>query len=133
MLNRRQLVSGLAGLAVLGSGGWPAIAAAARRKPRVSIEGKLSKAVFVALLGDTFVTSIRGQAVSLQLAQVDEGPASPGTEQFTLVFRGPYDPVLEDDAYAVSHATAGSTVIFLTLTGHDAKNIYYEAPFNLLV
>jgi hypothetical protein len=133
MLSRRQLVSGLAGLAVLGSRIWPAFAAPARRRPRVSIEGKLSKAVFVALLGDAFTTSIQGRTVSLQLAQVDDGPASPGTEQFTLVFRGPYDPVLEDDAYAVSHATAGSTVIFLTLTGHDAKNIYYEAPFNLLV
>jgi hypothetical protein len=132
MINRRELVRGLASLAVLGSGSWPAIAAPASKKP-VSIEGKLSKKVFLALLGETFTIWTTGGALAMQLAQVDDGPASPGTEQFTLVFRGPANPPLADDSYVVSHSTAGKTVIFLKLSGHDARHSYYEAPYNLLV
>jgi uncharacterized protein DUF6916 len=132
MLNRRELVSGLAGLAVLGSRGWPAFAAPARRK-RVSIEGRLSKAVFLALLGDTFTIRAGSDVLSMQLAQVDDGPASSVAEQFTLVFRGPTEPVLVDGSYAVSHPTAGNTVIFLQPSGQDARHIYYEAAFNLLL
>jgi hypothetical protein len=133
MLNRRELVSGLAGLAVLGSRGWPAFAAPARRTPRVSLEGKLSKAVFLALLGDTFTVGTGSDVLSMQLAQVDDGPASAVAEQFTLVFRGPSEPVLADASYTVSHRTAGSTVIYLQPSGRDARHVYYEAPFNLLV
>jgi hypothetical protein len=133
MLNRRELVSGLAGLAVLASRGWPAFAAPARRKGRVRLDGKLSKAVFLALLGDSFTIGTGSEALSMQLTQVDEGPASPVTEQFTLVFRGPSEPMLADASYTVSHPTAGSTVIFLQPSGRDARHVYYEAPFNLLV
>jgi hypothetical protein len=133
MLNRRELVSGLASLAVLGSWSRAAIAAPVRRKRRVSIEGKPSKAVFLALLGDTFTVGTGSEALSMQLAQVDDGPASPVAEQFTLVFRGPYEPMLVDGSYPVSHPTAGSTVIFLAPRGRDARHVYYEAPFNLLV
>lgn len=132
MLNRRELVSGLASLAV-GSWSRAAIAAPVRRQRRVSIEGKLSKAVFLALLGDTFTVRAGSDVLSMQLAQVDEGPASPVAEQFTLVFRGPSAPMLADASYTVSHPTAGSTEIFLQPSGRDARHVYYEAPFNLLV
>jgi hypothetical protein len=134
MLNRRQLVGGLMSLALVGSRSRPANAAPARRKPRrATLDGTLSKAVFVALLGETFTVSSGTDVVSIQLAQIDDGLPSAVAEQFTLVFRGPRDPALPEGSYTVSHSTAGSTALFLQLSGYDDQHIYYEAPFNLLV
>jgi hypothetical protein len=133
MLNRRQVVGGLVSFAVLGSRSWRANAAQAVRKPeRVTFHGQLSKAVFVALLGETFAVSTGNDTVWIQLIQIDDGRHSPVTEQFTLVFRGPNDPALPEGLYAVSHHTAGSTTLFLQPSAHHLHS-YYEAPFNLLL
>ncbi len=124
----------LVSLAVLGSRRWTADAAQARRKRgRVTLEGRLSKAVFVDLLGATFTVWSGNDAVSIQLVQIDDGLPSAVTEQFSLVFRGPQDPALAEGAYTVTHRTAGSTTLFLQLSGYDSFNAYYEAPFNLLL
>jgi hypothetical protein len=134
MLNRRQVVGGLVSFAVLGSRSWRANAAQAVRKPeRVTFHGhQLSKAVFLALLGETFAVWIGNDSVSIQLIQIDDGLPSVVAEQFSLVFRGPSDPVLPEGSYTVSHHTAGSTTLFLQPSAHHLHS-YYEAPFNLLL
>ena len=133
MLNRRQVVGGLVSLAVFGSRSWTVNAAQTRRKPgRVTLQGRLSKAVFLALLGETFTVSSDGM-VWIQLIQIDDGLPSAVTEQFALVFRGPHDPALPEGSYIVRHHTAGSTTLFLQLSGYDNRHSYYEAPFNLLL
>jgi len=134
MLNRRQVVGGLVSLAVLGPRSWTADAARSRpTSGRVTLEGKLSKAVFLALLGDTFTVSSGNDTVSIQLIQIDDGLFSVVAEQFSLVFRGPDDPALPEGSYTVSHRMAGSTTLFLQLSGYDNRYSYYEAPFNLLL
>ncbi len=133
MLNRRQVVGGLVSLAVLGSRSWRANAAQTERKPRVTLQGRLSKAVFLALLGETFAVSTGNDTVSIQLIQIDDGLPSAVTEQFSLVFRGPRDPALPEGPYTVRHRTAGSTTLFLQLSGYEDRYSYYEAPFNLLL
>lgn len=133
MLNRRQVVGGLVSLAVLGPRSF-AVDAAQRRKPgRGTLQGQLSKAVFVDLLGETFTVSGGSDVISIQLIQIDDGLPSAATEQFSLVFRGPHDPALPEGPYTVSHRTAGSTTLFLQLSGSDNRYSYYEAPFNLLL
>jgi hypothetical protein len=148
MLDRRQLVGGVVGLAVLGSRSWRASAAPARPGPaRVSLAGELSRAVFLALLGETFTASSgpplrdaggrspragRAGRVAIQLIQIDEPHPSEVTEQFSLVFRGPLDRALPEGLYAVRHRTAGRTDLYLQPGGHDDSFSYCEAPFNLL-
>jgi Domain of unknown function (DUF6916) len=132
MVNRRQVVGGLVSLVVIGSRSWSADAAPP--KPgRVSLSGRLSKSVFRALRGETFATSGGDAKVSIQLLLVEDGPFSTDTEQFTVVFRGPHTPTLEEGSYTIRHRTAGSTTLFLRPTGSDARYSYYEAPFNLLL
>lgn len=133
MLNRRQVVGGLVSLAVLGPRGWVVDAAQTRRKPRATLQGQLSKAVFVDLLGETFTVSAGNDTVAIQLIQIDDGLPSAVAEQFSLVFRGPLDPALPEGPYTVSHRSAGSTTLFLQLSGSDKDYSYYEAPFNLLL
>src|SRR5262245_2783570 len=111
MLNRRQMVGGLASLIALGSRGWTAYAAP--RKRSVSLEGPLSRSVFKALQGDKFMVASGDDTVSIHLIRIDEGPQSTETDQFTLVFLGPHDPVLPDGPHQVTHPTAGTTTLFL--------------------
>ena len=132
MLNRRQLVGGLVSLAVVGARSRPA-SGAAPRPARGSLEGKLSKAVFVALLGETFAVSTSEGTLRIQLVQLDDRAASPVTEQFTLVFRGPRAPALSEGSYPIRHRIGGRTAMFLQLSQQDADHSYYEAPFNLLL
>lgn len=134
MVNRRQLVGGLVSLALLGSTGWRANAAQTlRKRGRVSLRGQLSKAVFLALLDETFTISSENHMVWMTLIQVNDGHASAVAEQFSLVFRGPHDPALPEGSYTVRHHTAGATTLFLQPGGQDDYNSYYEAPFNLLL
>jgi hypothetical protein len=134
MLNRRQVVGGLVSLAVLGPRGWWATAAAPPRKPtRVTLQGDLSKAVFVALLQDVFTISADHGRIPIQLIQVKDGPSSAVAEQFTLLFRGPRHLGCAEGTYVVTHHSAGSTLLFLQPVGYDHGHIYYDAVFNLLL
>jgi hypothetical protein len=131
MLSRRQLVSGMVSLAALGVGARSA-APSPRKPPRVTV-GEPSKGVFLALLGDGFtISNDHGRAV-LQLIQVDDGPPSVVTEQFTLLFRGPRHSPLADGMYLLTHHSAGSTTLFLQPVGYDHGHLYYDAVFNLLL
>lgn len=97
MLNRRQVVGGLVSLTVLGSRSWAVTAAQTVRKPgRVTFHGPLSKAVFLALLGETFAVSTGNDTVWIQLIQIDDGLPSAVAEQFSLVFRGLHDSALRE-------------------------------------
>jgi hypothetical protein len=133
MLNRRQFVSALVSLGVLGSGSWRANAAQTTGKPRrVRLDGPLSKAVFLALLGETFRVSLDRHRVALTLIDVADGGSSAGTEQFTLLFKGPRDLAVTDGLYTIRHRTAGSARFFLQPAGYDDTNGFCIAPFNLL-
>ena len=133
MLNRRRFVEALVGLGVLGFS-WKARAAApAPRTPRrVRIDGPLSRDVFVALRGETFRITLDGRVVLLTLIEVTDGPISLGTEQFTLVFRGPRELVVRDGLYIVRHPTAGSARLFLQPGNDDDVDGLCEASFNLM-
>ena len=139
MLNRRRFVEALIGLGVVGwAGSAQAAAAPLPRKPlpltprRVRIDGPLSRAVFAALVGDTFRVTIDRRVVLLTLVEVTEGPVSLGTEQFTLVFRGPRELVIQDGLHVVRHPTAGSARMFLQPGNDDEFDGFCEASFNLM-
>jgi hypothetical protein len=88
--------------------------------------------VFAALVGDTFRITLDRRVVLLTLVEVTEGPVSLGTEQFTLVFRGPRELVVRDGLYVVRHPTAGSARMFLQPGNDDEFDGFCEASFNLM-
>ena len=130
MLDRRRFVYTLMSLIAFGSGRWTAATAAA--VARASLEGPLSREVFLALLKEPFSLLLNNRAAGLFLLRVDDDGPHPDSDQFTLVFLGRRDLVLLDGVYRISHVTAGTTDVFLQPSGHDDRYNYYQASFNLL-
>ncbi|HEX2046726.1 MAG TPA: hypothetical protein VHF27_03120 [Acidimicrobiales bacterium] len=71
----------------------------------------------------------RIDAELIEATAVGEG-ARPGSRlPFSLVFRGPGDPVLAQRMYRVEHASLDSLDIFLVPIGPDSTGMRYEAVF----
>lgn len=88
---------------------------------------------FAELVGDEFrVHGEAGELFELRLAaSVPIGLAPPsGREPFSILFRGPADPILPQRTYAVEHATLGRFDLFLVPLGADDNGARYEAVFN---
>ena len=132
MLSRRGFVSALLGVGFLGVARGAAAAAPPRTPRRVRIDGRLSRAVFAALEGETFRMALNGRVVAMTLSEISDGPISDETEQFTVVFRGPRGLVVREGLYDVRHVTAGSARLFLQPTPADNHFSYCEASFNLM-
>ena len=130
MLNRRRFVYTLAGFMALGSGRWTAATAATTGG--VSLEGPLTREVFLALLKEPFSLWLDHRAARLVLLRTDDDSDRPGSEQFTVVFQAPRELRLLDGTYRISHVTAGTTDVFLQPAGHDDRSSYCKASFNLL-
>jgi hypothetical protein len=132
VLTRRRFTCALIGLvaAAFRSTG----ANAADPKPGsqgVSLEGALSRDVFRALVGQEFSLLLANRAATLVLVRVDEDAARPDGTQFNVVFQGAADLKVLEGTYGVTHATAGTTLLYLRPTGRDGRYTYYEAPFNV--
>jgi hypothetical protein len=135
MINRRQFVTNVAGLAIAGFTIKKANAAqAAPNSLQGSLNSRLGKSIFLSLVGETFIVSGRSRSpIPMKLLKVDDGNGSFGTEQFSVVFAGPRDVRFLEGIYTIKHHVAGTTKVLLQPRGKDAYNRYYEAPFNLLL
>ena len=65
----------------------------------------------------------------LELVEVFDGSTSHHVN-FSLVFRGPLQPVLPQRIYPVEHAALGRFDLFIVPVRRDAQGLYYEAVFN---
>jgi len=92
---------------------------------------QLTQAHFAPLLTHVFNVDIDGAQLKLELANVEAlGPAWSGQRQpFSLVFRGPRDPLLPQRIYAVEHSGLGKLEIFLVPIGPDEHGQRYQAIF----
>lgn len=134
MLTRRRFTYILMSLALLGSGRSTRANAADSNVTEngVSLEGPLSRDVFRALVGQQFSLLLTHRPITLILRRVVDDPARPESGQFVVVFQGAPDLVLKDGTYRVTHATAGTTLLYLRPTKSDDRFSYFEAPFNVL-
>ena len=130
MLDRRGFAYILMSLIAFGSGRWTAATAAT--SAGVSLEGPLTREVFLALVLEPFSLLLDNRAAGLFLLRVDADVAYPDSDQFTVVFQGPRELILLDGVYRIAHITAGATDLFLQPAGHDDRYTYYKAAFNLL-
>ena len=129
-LDRRRFVSTLAGFMAFGAGRWTSATAATTGG--VSLEGPLTREVFLALLKEPFSLWLDHRAADLVLLRIDDDGDRPASEQFTVVFQTPRELPLLDGTYRISHVTAGTTQVFLQPAGHDDRSGYRKASFNLL-
>jgi hypothetical protein len=93
---------------------------------------KLTKETFEPVKGDVFQLSLgEGATLPLELSAV-LGTGLKGAaarEQFSLHFRGPIAPALDQRIYRLEHAQLGVLDIFLVPIRRDAFQMTYEAVF----
>lgn len=97
----------------------------------------LSVEAFRQRIGDTFRLELEGGEVQLELVEVEEG----GTEAvraadaaglprpFSIVFRGPVEPLVPQGTYPVTQAEIGSFPLFIVPIAQDASGTQYQAVF----
>jgi len=87
---------------------------------------------FAVLVGDEFRVHDGAERVYVfrLAAAVPTGlaPAS-GREPFSILFRGPWDPILPQRIYSVEHAELGRFDLFLVPLEPDDSGARYEAVF----
>jgi len=70
--------------------------------------------------------------LALELVEATAGkPSSVGSRRtpFSLLFRGPHQPVLPQKIYALAHERLGRLEIFIVPLGLDGEGMRYEAIF----
>lgn len=68
--------------------------------------------------------------IVLAVASVTQRPAPRGASQFSIVFRGPVEPLLSQRTYRLRHATLGDFALFITPVAKAGGSIDYEACFD---
>ncbi len=89
-----------------------------------------SRARFEALVDRRFYVD-DGPHPTLELVRVEDGPTAARLEQFTAVFRGPVDRVLDEDQYRVTPEADSAMDLYLIPSGSDAAGNYFVAHFTL--
>ena len=85
------------------------------------------------LLDQPFELRLEDDALSLVLISVDplgpETPANGRRRAFSLLFRGPQEPLLRQMSYPLSHPDLGTLDIFLVPVSAGPEGTCYEAVF----
>lgn len=85
---------------------------------------------FRAQLNTDFRVDADGEPLSLRLAEIVEGRAAAGYEQFSLFFHGPATRTLPQALHHLRHDAIGDLTIFMVPTADSsAETIVYEASF----
>lgn len=72
-----------------------------------------------------------GEPIVLELIEVEDR-SSPQMEQFSLLFRGPLEPALDQGIRELEHAELGPMALFLVPVGPNraGTGMRYQAVFN---
>ena len=131
------------GLAGLVATLWSALAEeetgpSARRKGNRIMLNEVTADVFAEHLGSTFhIHHESGLPLVVSLIEAtplttpaNSGSTSTRCQPCSIIFRGPFDPVLPQKTYRIQHESLGRMDFFLVPIGPDAKGMRYEAVFN---
>jgi hypothetical protein len=90
----------------------------------------LTLATFEPLVGDRFAVDVTPDALEFVLESVTPAGAWPGgRDPFSLIFRGPPEPLLPQCIYPLEHAGLGVLEIFVVPIARDAESVSYQAVF----
>jgi hypothetical protein len=103
-----------------------------------SVLDELTREDFAEELGSLFgVLPQAGPPLELVLIEVADlrrrgWPRKPssGREPFSLLFRGPIEPILPQAIYRMEHASMGVLELFIAPLGPEGGGLLYEAVFN---
>ena len=84
---------------------------------------------FAGHLNSTFRLHHQPATTELELIEVSDG-STRGHVNFSLLFRGPLQPLLPQQIYPVEHDRLGRFDLFIVPVKRDAHGLYYEAVFN---
>ena len=114
MMKRRKFVLGGATLMAAGPIAAPAAVAGTVSAAPAGRPAGLSKDRFLSCLGSRVqVVPAAGQVLEMRLTRVEDGPASPATQQFSVVLEGPRRTGLDEGLYRVSHPELGDLALYL--------------------
>jgi len=139
----RTYGSCLAGLGWLLAPPWSALASretgslAHERGKRIMLN-EVTADVFAEHLGSVFhIHQSRGVVIDAKLIESTPLRLADGTssglskrEPCSIIFRGPFEPVLSQQIYEINHDVLGRMDLFLVALGPDAEGMRYEAIFN---
>jgi hypothetical protein len=92
---------------------------------------ELTLATFEPLVGEPFTLGAGSESVALVLESATLLAGRPGArDPFSLVLRGPTEPLLAQAIYALDHAKLGRLEIFIVPIGRDETGVGYEAIFS---
>jgi hypothetical protein len=83
-------------------------------------------ATFADRLGETFRVGDDPDVLEMELVEATAGIAG---RQFSIVFRGPPEPVLPQRIYPFGHEELGSFELFIVPIGPDDSGMQYQAVF----
>ncbi len=94
----------------------------------------LSENLFRENLNTQFHVSL-GDAVTaeLELIECNDLGSTPKQEQFSILFRGPLQPSLQQMTYEMKHEKLDDPFIFIVPVRQDSEFMYYEAVFNRFI
>ncbi len=87
------------------------------------------------ILGDSFTVSTEptSDLVLHEVSFLQSGPAGlDESHSFSVLFRGPTEPALEQATYLLNHAELGDLTLFLVPIAADETSRTYEVIFNRL-
>lgn len=91
----------------------------------------LEHEVFSRYLNTTFRISLgESNTLEAELVTVGEQLLSAQQERFSLIFRGPVQPLLPQAIYPFEHDEMGEFSLFIVPLRQDEEGTYYEACFN---
>ena len=94
------------------------------------MSAKVTLQTFAPVVGDGFrVEAGEGITLELELAEVSAAGDGAGREPFTLLFRGPTEPVLPQGTYGFEHPSLGRIEVFIVPIGSNADGVSYEAIY----
>jgi hypothetical protein len=95
---------------------------------------KLTKDSFAGYIGESFQLKLASsEVITLELTEVTvlHSRRSEQRQPFSIVFRGPHTPALQQAMYMLNHEQMGLIEnLFLVPIGLDERGRYYEAVFN---
>lgn len=95
---------------------------------------RIEKAAFAENLNTTFRVLLNdAESVELELKEITEKDLDPKQEQFTLVFHGPLQTLLQQRTYQIEHERIGKFDLFLVPIGQSKDGFTYEAIFNRFI
>ena len=97
---------------------------------------RLTATSFAPAVGETFTLDADGRPLELELIESRlHDPDAPAEDPsgrrapFSLLFRGPMEPILPQRIYHLEHVSVGAIDIFIVPVAHDDSGTIYEAVF----